>query len=120
MCKQKGITTLGLLFGIIIFAFVLTVAAKLGPLYLDNMFVRETIESLQNEKYSDMTDREIVRFIQNSFDINNIRDLSTKDMKIERQKHKLLVTLDYEKRIHLMGNVDVVVMFENHFDSSAL
>lgn len=120
MTNQKGISTLGLLVGIIIFAFVLTVGFKIGPLYLDNMFVRESIESLQNEKYSDMTDRDIVRFVQNSFDINNIRDLSTKDMTIERQKHKLLVTLDYEKRVHLMGNVDVVVMFKNHFDSSAL
>lgn len=120
MTNQKGITTLGLLAGIIIFAFLLTAGFKIGPLYLDNMFIRESIESLQNEKYSDMSDRDIVRFVQNSFDINNIRDISTKDMKIERQKHKLLVTLDYEKRVNFMGNVDVVVSFKNHFDSSAL
>jgi len=41
-----------------------------------------------------------------------------KQLKIIREKTKTLVTLNYEKRIEFMGNVDVIVRFENSYDSS--
>lgn len=118
--RQRGVTIPGLIFLLLVFAFVLTAGFKIGPLYIDNQFIRESIESLENENYREMSDQEIVRYVQRTFDVNNIRDITTRDMKISREKHRLFVSLDYEKRVNFMGNVDVVVRFENHFDSSQL
>lgn len=39
-------------------------------------------------------------------------------MKIERSAEKILVSLDYERRVELLGNIDAVVKFRNRYDSS--
>ena len=115
---QTGLTVTGIIFLMLVGAFVLTAGFKLGPVYLDNAFIREAIESLEEENFREMTDRQILTHLERTFDINNIRDVNPKDIKISREKHRLLVAMDYERRINFMGNVDVVVKFENHFDSS--
>ena len=118
--RQSGVTILGFMLILLVGAFLLTAGFKLGPLYIDNQFIRESIESLENENYREMTDRQIKAYISNTFIINNIRDLDGRDIIISREKHRLFVSLDYEKRVNFMGNLDVVVSFENHFDSSQL
>lgn len=116
--KQKGMTLLGGLTALLIVGFILTAAFKVGPLYLDNSFVRAAIDSLAQENIHTMTDKDVRKKLNAFFDINNVRDIDTKQIKIIREKTKTLVTLNYEKRINFMGNVDVVVRFENTYDSS--
>jgi hypothetical protein len=116
--KQKGMTVLGGLIVLLILGFFLTAAFKVGPLYLDNSFVRAALDSLAHENVHTLTDKDVRRKLSSSFDINNIRDVDMKQLKIIREKTKTLVTLNYEKRIEFMGNVDVVVRFENSYDSS--
>ena len=120
MSNQKGMSILGMLVFLLIASFFLTVAFKIGPLYIDNSFVRESVKSLEQENFREMSNRQIARHIQTTLDINNVRDVSVKDLVIERDKYTLLVKLDYERRVHFMQNVDVVVVFENHFDSTKL
>lgn len=116
--KQKGMTVLGGLTVLLVVGFFLTAAFKVGPLYLDNSFVRAALDSLAHENIHTMTDKGVRKKLSSSFDINNVRDIDTKQIKIIREKTKTLVTLNYEKRIEFMGNVDVVVRFENSYDSS--
>ena len=116
--KQRGLTTLSWLVVLAIGGVFLTAAFKLGPLYLDNYFIRAAIHSLENEKAEEMTASEIRRKLSSTFMINNIRDVDAKQIKIEREKERLLVSLNYEKRVNFMANVDFVVIFTNEYDSS--
>jgi hypothetical protein len=116
--KQKGFTVLGGLTALLIVGFFLTAAFKVGPLYLDNSFIRAALDSLAHENIHTLTDRAVRGKLSSTFSINNIRDVDTKQIKIIREQTKTLVTLNYEKRVDFMGNVDVVVSFENSYDSS--
>jgi len=116
--KQQGITVLGGLVALAIAGFIITAALKVGPLYLDNSFVKAAMDSLAEENIHTMTDRQIRRKLGDFFDINNVRDIDMKDIKIVREKTGTIVTLDYEKRVNFMGNLDVVVHFNNRYDSS--
>ena len=116
--KQQGISLLGGLVLLAVVGFFLTAAFKVAPLYLDNSFIRAAIASLVQEDVHGMTDGDIRRKLSSQFDINNIRDVDTKEVKVVRQKTHTVVSLDYEKRVNFMGNVDVVVRFENSYDSS--
>ena len=116
--KQRGISLIGGLIVLAVVGFFLTVAFKIGPLYLDNSFVSAAVASLDKEDVHNMTNREIRQKLSSQFDINNIRDIDSKLIEIKRERTRTLVTLDYEKRINFMGNVDVVVMFKNSYDSS--
>jgi hypothetical protein len=116
--KQQGISMLGGLVLLAVVGFFLTAIFKVAPLYLDNSFVKAAVASLQKEDVHGMTDKDIRRKLGAQFDMNNVRDIDRKLIKVTREKTRTLVTLDYEKRVNFMGNVDVVVMFNNSYDSS--
>ena len=115
---QKGLSSLSLLAIIGLGGFFLLAAFRLGPLYLDNYFVSSALENLSEEKVHEMSDGQIRRKLANYFLVNNVRDIDMKDIEIERERTRTLVKVDYQKRVHFLGNVDVVVNFKNHFDSS--
>ncbi|MBQ0720008.1 MAG: DUF4845 domain-containing protein [Gammaproteobacteria bacterium] len=117
--KQQGLSALGILLVLAIAGFFLTIATKVGPLYLDNSFVNAALQSLASEPIHKLSDGKIRRRLQDSFTINNIRDVNAKDTVIERKKTATTVTLDYERRVNFFANVDVVVVFENTYDTSA-
>lgn len=116
--KQNGLSAVGFLVVLAIGGFVLTALFKVGPLYLDNYFVQGAMNTLADENIHEMTDARIRRKISNSFTINNVRNVDVKKVQIEREKTRTLVTLDYETRVNFMGNLDVVVVFNNVYDSS--
>lgn len=116
--KQKGITVLGALVTLAVVGFFITAGLKVGPLYLDNSFVEAAMDSLAEENIHTMTDSQVRRKLADFFDINNVRDIDMKDIKIEREKTRTLVSLNYEKRVNFMANLDVVVRFNNSYDSS--
>ena len=117
--KQKGLSALGILLILTIAGFFLTIATTIGPLYLDNSFVNAALQSLSSEPIHKLSDKKIRRRLQDSFTINNIRDVNAKDTVIERKKTATTVSLDYERRVHFFANVDIVVIFDNTYDTSA-
>ena len=113
---------MSLLSGLVLLAvvgFFLTAAFKIGPLYLDNSFVRAAVTSLQNEDIHNMSNGDIRRKLTAQFDMNNVRDIDTTLIEVIREKTRTQVTLNYEKRVNFMGDVDVVVMFNNSYDSNS-
>ena len=117
--KQRGLSALGLLLVLAIAGFFLTIGTRVGPLFLDNSFVNAAIQSLENESVHTLTDRQIRRKLSDYFMVNNVRDVNVKDLVIERNKTATVVRLDYERRVNFLANVDVVVAFENIYDTSA-
>ncbi len=116
--KQEGLSALGILVLLAVVGFFLTIATRIGPLYLDNSFVAAALQSLADEPIHKMSDGQIRRKLQAAFTINSIRDVNAKDTVIERKKTATTVSLDYERRVHFIANVDVVVVFENTYDTS--
>lgn len=117
--KQQGISPLSGLVLLAVVGFFLTAAFKIVPLYLDNSFVSAAIASLEKEDIHNMTGGDIRRKLNDQFNINNVRDVDKKLIEVVREKTRTQVTLNYEKRVNFMGNVDVVVIFNNSYDSDS-
>jgi len=115
---QSGLSSISLLLVLVGGAFVLMAAFKVGPLYIDNYFVKSSVDALQDEDVRQMSNRKIVSALDRYFLINGVRDINLDMVKIERNETKTLVKVDYEKRINFIANLDVVVSFENHYDTS--
>jgi hypothetical protein len=116
--KQQGLSTLGWLVMLAILGVLLTAGFRLGPIYLDNYFVRAAIKSMADEDIESMTNADIRDRMGRTFDINNIRNVSVKDLKIKREKERVLISLNYENRVNFMGNLDFVAVFTNEYDTS--
>lgn len=117
--KQKGLSAIGWLFVITVFGFSLLVASKLGPHYLDNRFVVSTLKSLADDpEFPRMNPSEIRSKLSKTFSINNIRGKATESVKVVKNSQSTLVTINYEERVHLMHNIEVVLTFNSLLDSA--
>lgn len=93
--------------------FFATVLVRLGPTYVDSWSLDRVLSGLAEEAAEkEMTPFEVREKMQRLFITNRIETLSTKQIKISREKRKLLIDARYEKRVPLMANVDAVVRFE--------
>ena len=118
---QRGLGMLQWALVIAVAGFFLLFAFKIVPLYAENRYVESALRSLASggERIDEMTDAEIKKRLNSFYVINNVRsDGPTKNIKIERDAEKALVTVDYETRVPLMYNIDLVLVFKNHLDST--
>ncbi|MFC3116489.1 DUF4845 domain-containing protein [Cellvibrio fontiphilus] len=118
---QRGLGMLQWALVIAVAGFFLLFAFKVVPLYAENRYVESALRSLEagGEKVGEMTDAEIRKKLGNFYMINNVRSEGpTKNIKIDRRSEDLLITVDYETRVPLFYNIDLVLSFQNHLDSS--
>lgn len=118
MRSQVGLTLPGFLFALLVLGFCLTVAFRLGPLYLDNYTVAQSFASLGDGDIRNLSDQGIRQRLYKNFVVNNVDDIDLKAVKVDRSAEKILVSLNYERRVNLFRNIDAVVSFENVYDSS--
>ena len=116
--RQQGLSMLGIVILLLLATFFLTIVFKVGPIYLDDLSVKGAFEGLQRDNVRDMSDSDIRRKLDNYFTVNNVRNIRVRDVKIKRERTKILVSYDYEVRAQFMGNLDVVVSFKHEYDSS--
>jgi hypothetical protein len=101
----------------------LTIIVAIGPLFIKNFSVQSTIKSLQTEpELASKSILEMRQVIERKFDVNQIdmvqavcRDKEKSCLKIEKTKTSVRIDGNYEARVHVMGNVDAVVMFNDNF-----
>lgn len=121
--SQRGLSSVGWLSVLLAAGFLLTCAFKMVPAYADNVFVKDALKSLRefedtDRGYAGMTDREIRSRLSSYYQMNNVRGEPTKHLDIERKNDRVLVNVDYEIRVPLFYNVDVVMAFQNQFDTA--
>lgn len=116
--KQQGMTALGWLIVLALIGFFALVTIRVTPMYLEAFNVSGALESLKNEPLvTQKSVAEIHSLLQRRFDVNDIKSVNPKtDVKIDKQEGVLKVTIAYESRTHLLGNLDVVGVFNKHIE----
>lgn len=120
--RQRGLSIWQGLIVLAIAGFLFTIGVKLAPKYITNFTVESTVESLRNEPEIAAKSITEMRFaIERKFDVNRIeviqavcRDKDRPCLKIEKSTTKVIIDANYEARVHMMGNVDAVVVFGNN------
>ena len=116
--KQRGATLTSTIITVFIAGFFLTLVFKLGPHYLDNRIIAGAIQQVGQSDLDDETIPDIRQKVADFFTINNIRDVPANQVVITRDRDGVRISLDYEKRIEMFSNVDVVLKFSNHYDTT--
>ena len=117
--QQKGLSSIGWLLVIVIFGAVFTIVAKLAPFYLDNRFAVSTLQGLADDPtFPKMLPSQVRSKLKKTFKINNIRGKAANSVKVIKKKNITLVTIEYEERINIVYNIDVVLTFNSLLDSS--
>lgn len=115
--RQRGMTMMGLLMGLILMAFIVVIVMKVVPIYLNYYQIYTTLEGLKSEPgVKDESQHQIMERILRRFDISQIYSPDPRDViKIEKRGGNTSVKLAYEDRRSMMGNLEVVAVFEREW-----
>jgi len=115
--RQDGMTYLGMLMLLIVVAFFAVVAIKVLPIYLENFKVKSSLESLAQEAKSDpssLSPLELEKLLLNRLAVNDVDHVKKDDIKISKEGHKTVVVVNYEARVTLFDNLDLVARFPDN------
>ncbi len=114
---QRGMTAIGWLLVLGLIAFFTLITLKLVPVYLEYGKVVSVLESLTSEPGIGAKPRsEIIKLITKRFDVNDVRGVSPKVVKVTRDKGVTKISIEYERREHLMSNIDIVASFSKQVE----
>lgn len=110
--SQRGMTAIGIAMILALCGFVLMIAIKLFPAYMDSFKVATALEGLTTDsRVEGATDREVKDLILKKLQVDDVEDVKPEHIIIVNSGSKRKVSVEYEKRVHMMSNVDAVVMF---------
>ena len=117
---QKGMTAIGWMLVLGLIAFSTLITLRMVPLYLEFGKVASTLESLKEQpNITQQTKSDIVKIVSKRFDVNDVDNVDPKLIKISKDKGVLKVSIKYERREHLVGNVDIVATFDKQVEVAA-
>lgn len=109
---QRGMTAIGWIIVLGLIAFFVLLALRLTPGYLEYFSVASSIESLENEPgITEKSPPEIRSLIDKRFQVNDVKTVTGKNAKIENKSGRLTISIEYEVRVPVIGNVDAVSKF---------
>ena len=112
--KQQGLTFISLVFVLGLIAFFVILGLKIGPIYLNHSKVVSTLAELK--KTTDIegqSEAEIRDSLSKRFNINYVDAVTQKDITITRHENYLKVVIAYEVITNIVGNLSVLVEFND-------
>ncbi|MFA7593745.1 MAG: DUF4845 domain-containing protein [Thiohalobacteraceae bacterium] len=115
--SQRGMTAIGWIIVLGLIGFFVLLALRLTPGYLEYFSVASAIESLEKEpEIGSKTTAEIRSMLDKRFSVNDVTSISGRDVKVESQGGRMRISVDYEKRVPVLGNIDAVATFKKEVE----
>lgn len=111
---QRGVSKLSLLTTFLLIASFLTFGLKVAPLYVDdNVITGICSELIESGEIDGMNVRDLRTRVNNSLRINNVMDFDTSAITLTRENGQAIISIEYERRVELVANLDVVARFSH-------
>jgi len=108
-----------LMFNLMIVGTVAWIALSIVPVYLDNSTIRNVVKDVASDRsLSDASYDEINKVIRKRMSINSIRWITSDHVEFVDKDTHTEIRIDYEKRIKMVSNLDIILTFENHANLS--
>ena len=110
--QQRGMTGIALAVSLAVLLFFIWLMMVLFPIYYENFKVGSHLNSLSREiDLTALGDADIIDALMRSFSVDDVENVTKEDVSIQRNSESIIITIEYEVRKNVMGNVDVVVNF---------
>jgi len=120
MKHQQGASYIGILFAIVVFAFLTKVVIAVWGPYFDDRMVDNQIEELLKSSPANIAPEKFRQQMGQRLEMNNIRDLKFDEIAKVTNTDGLQVHKNYEIRKNFILNIDLVMKFEKDFDQSTV
>lgn len=114
LTSQRGVSLTGLILVLAVIGVIAVVAMKIFPTFLEYRSARTAIIAA---KMTNGTNRQIIETFDKNADINDIDEISGKDLIITRDGDTQ-VAFAYEKKVPLLDNAYLVIQYSATTDPS--
>jgi hypothetical protein len=117
--RQKGASVFAIIILLVMVGMFLLSALKVAPSYMDNNVIVNAMDGMiNNNDFESTSIAEVRSNLQRSLVTNNIREFDSSSVVLTREGNNNFVDINYESRVPLFYNIDIVVTFENRFDKN--
>ena len=110
--RQRGMTFIGLLFILCLFAIPAYAAILLTPVYLNYMSVSRSLESLRTEFKGTPDPGAMRRALERHWQIDDITGISVKEVEFTRDGNVTVVHAAYDDKVSYIANLSILVSFD--------
>lgn len=112
--SQQGLTMISWIIVIVFLLFQAVIALNVIPVYYTDMTVKSIVEELPGDiKAQQSTTSQLKDMILKRMRINNVTLVKPDNVKIKKGGGKFMVTVEYEPRGTLIGNLEYIVLFKH-------
>ncbi len=110
--RQQGITLMGLIIGAVVLIFVLLLAMKLVPSYIEYFAVKKALAGIAvDTRGRSVSVAEIRRAFENRANIDDINSVKPSDLEISKVGNDYVVSAAYRREIPLFANLGIYIDF---------
>jgi hypothetical protein len=110
--RQRGVSMIGFLFVAVIVIFIAMLAMKLVPAYIEFFSVKKILVAMgQDDAAKSMTNADIRTSFAKRANVGYVTVVKPEDLSIDRAGGNIVISVDYEYRTPLVGNISLIVNF---------
>ena len=116
--QQQGLTLITITFILAILGFFVLLGLKIGPIYMNHSKVVNALSAVENMvDVGTMSKHEIMSSLNKRFGMNYVDKVTDEDITITKHDDYLKVAIVYERVEKIMGNLSVLVEFDESFEA---
>ena len=114
MSQQRGLTMISWIVVIVFLLFQAVIAMNVIPVYITDSSVKNIMEALPTDVNArDATTKELKGLVSKKLSINNVYSVKPEHIKVKKGRGENIVTIVYEPRGKLIGNLEYIVLFQH-------
>lgn len=112
--KQKGLTMISWIVVIVFLLFQGVIAMNVLPVYITDSSVKEIVAALPDDsKAREASTQQLKSIVIKRLNINSVYSIKPEHIKVIKGRGENIVTIEYEPRGKLVGNLEYIVSFKH-------
>lgn len=111
MKKQAGVSLIGMLIIASLAAFILLLAFRSVPAWSEFFAVQKILNAITQQATKESTVAQLRRSFEDRADIDYVENVKPQDVIVTKEGNEIVLTVDYERRVPVVGNVYLVFVF---------
>ncbi len=113
--KQAGASFISILAFLVLLGFSLNFLVRIFGMHWDDRLLVSILDGLPEVINRDTSEKDVRKLLNNRLDINRLRSIPTNELVITKHKGEIKLIWQYERREHVMSNVDIALTFNHEY-----
>jgi len=112
--QQRGLTMISWIVVIVFLLFQAVIAMNVIPVYMTDRSVASIMQELPNDfKAQESSTKELKGLVSKRLNINSVYTVKPEHISVKKGRGENIVTIEYEPRGKLIGNLEYIVLFQH-------